>query len=456
MRATLKVENFGPIVSVELDLRNVNIFIGPQSSGKSTLAKLYCIFKSPLSFIKDDDFPETYLIHDVLSEPRGGYDRNIQRFKQELKKLNIHSFLKDNTKITYNSDFHSLSYENGNLILVNSFDDDLKLIIKLTEDKKFKSVNKIFTKYFAKLSNFMIKSVIIRFNFESRNNGIKPHVDFKDYLKKIITNEGDSYSIPENQLMLNIELFKEIRMALLGKTPTYIPAERIIITILKKAVFNLQLNSIPIPRHVLTFASEFENGLNEVEVLDLSFIKEGMHFKSSNGEDRVFHSELNSVLLSESSTGLQSLIPILIPLLRKEKDLPANPSFVIEEPEMNLYPKAQYNLIKFLESHRYDGIGSADSSYNHIYTTHSPYVLASFNNMLYAFSKSKDIQVDKTKIEEIIPKKNWLNPESFNAFSIKDGHATQIFNRKLGLIDQNEIDEASDYINDDFDRLLNL
>lgn len=36
------IKNVGPIKNVELDLNKINVFMGPQSSGKSTIAKILC------------------------------------------------------------------------------------------------------------------------------------------------------------------------------------------------------------------------------------------------------------------------------------------------------------------------------------------------------------------------------------------------------------------------------
>ena len=36
----ITINNFGPIKALEFDLNKVNIIIGPQSSGKSSIAKL--------------------------------------------------------------------------------------------------------------------------------------------------------------------------------------------------------------------------------------------------------------------------------------------------------------------------------------------------------------------------------------------------------------------------------
>ena len=40
MGKRLIVKNFGPIKEVDIDLKKINVFIGPQGSGKSTIAKI--------------------------------------------------------------------------------------------------------------------------------------------------------------------------------------------------------------------------------------------------------------------------------------------------------------------------------------------------------------------------------------------------------------------------------
>ena len=36
------IKNIGAIENLELDLNRINVFIGPQSSGKSTISKILC------------------------------------------------------------------------------------------------------------------------------------------------------------------------------------------------------------------------------------------------------------------------------------------------------------------------------------------------------------------------------------------------------------------------------
>ncbi|MCD6556918.1 MAG: AAA family ATPase, partial [Bacteroidales bacterium] len=46
MKERLVIENFGPIKHVDLNLNKINIFIGPNASGKSTISKIIAIIKS--------------------------------------------------------------------------------------------------------------------------------------------------------------------------------------------------------------------------------------------------------------------------------------------------------------------------------------------------------------------------------------------------------------------------
>src|SRR5690625_245715 len=64
MGEKLSIENFGGLRSIEIDIRNINILIGPQASGKSVVAKLLYFFKSfPNQIVKSilDELDESEL-----------------------------------------------------------------------------------------------------------------------------------------------------------------------------------------------------------------------------------------------------------------------------------------------------------------------------------------------------------------------------------------------------------
>ncbi|HRN45771.1 MAG TPA: AAA family ATPase, partial [Flavobacterium sp.] len=81
MKSKLIVKNFGPIESANLNLKSVNVFIGPQASGKSTLAKLYTICNSPKLY---HDFNELGKSHFYIAKKQ----ENLELFKEP----SIHKF----------------------------------------------------------------------------------------------------------------------------------------------------------------------------------------------------------------------------------------------------------------------------------------------------------------------------------------------------------------------------
>ena len=128
--------------------------------------------------------------------------------------------------------------------------------------------------------------------------------------------------------------------------------------------------------------------------------------------------------------------------------------FIVEEPEQNLFPQTQMDLLYHL-------ISEINHGRNHrlVLTTHSPYVLYALNNCLLAYLV-KD-KVDEEIVEDIAPVKYALNPEDVSVWSIKDGcvrndkgepHKT--IQDKRGLIRKNYFNEVMRQVMSDFNTLL--
>ena len=206
----------------------------------------------------------------------------------------------------------------------------------------------------------------------------------------------------------------------------------------------------------MDYATIYENATDKVKEFDLGFLKDNTFYKNVNGIDRIFFAKNKSIKLTESASGFQSVVPMILPILN-EKNTDSSKehySFVIEEPETNLFPKAQYELLKFLEKDRNDDFDKIDKGIIHTYTTHSPFILSSFNNMLYAFKKGNNsVSKIKSEICKILEECNWINPDQFSAYQIEDGKSKSIMDRKTGLIKENVIDYVSEDIIDDFRKI---
>lgn len=440
-RAKLIVKNFGPLKDIEIEVRKMVTFIGAQASGKSTLAKL-------LSILEDEEFRSNH---------------NLD-FKSELQKYNILSFLNQNTYIKYevlNREISNFNFEYiNNSYSKNSIQQLLSISKKgkLSEDK-IVVVTETLKELIASYINihgliyreefnemFFEEMQKVKFEIEFAEKRIKKldiHKNDIDLLIEISEKEKtlENYFLLLNQIVAsfpNIFLFDSI----------YIPSERNFLHLITENVLGLINNNIKIPKHLLTVGQEYEKAIQTIKELPLTIIDKKISYKREGKSSYIYHNETEKVDLLESASGLQSIVPILL-LVEYSKSLKDkyNFNFVVEEPELNLYPKAQHELIKYLVKN------CLFERKNLILTTHSPFVLASINNLLLAFDKG---QTKPTEVNKIIKKESWLNPKNFIAYELKNGKAKKIMNDKLGQINENMIDIVSDSFSDEFDKLLVL
>ncbi len=226
--------------------------------------------------------------------------------------------------------------------------------------------------------------------------------------------------------------------------PFYVPTERGL-----QSIFSLGKNSIQ------NLSDALFNQLAELDQTARVFKKEtkieplNITYKNENGKgyikkdgDDKFYSLYNA------ASGYQSTIPIVLLIKNYSEIRKKSKTFIIEEPELNLFPTAQNKLIQYL----------VDKTMNYgnsiLLTTHSPYILASLNNLMEAFKTAK---IDSEETNKIIEKKYWVNPDDVCSYMmLADGHCEDIFDREEGLIKSEKIDEVSNILNEQFTSFLNL
>jgi predicted ATPase len=440
-RAKLIVKNFGPLKDIEIEVREMVTFIGAQASGKSTLAKL-------LSILEDKDFRSNH---------------NVD-FETELNNYNIFNYLNEKTFIKYevlnerisnfNFEFKNNYYEKNSIQNLISISKEKKInepdIDEAIDTVKFliKSYINLYSlineNEFYQIFNSEIQKVKFEvYFFEKRIKGKEVNEKDIDYLIEIFDKEKtiDNYFFLLNQIVScfpKIFLFDSI----------YIPSERSFLHLIEGKVMGLIKSGVNIPGHILNVGNDYEKAIQAIKELPLSIIDKRLQYKREGKTSFIYHNQTDKVDLLESASGLQSVIPILL-LVEYAKSLKDeyNFNFVVEEPELNLYPKAQHELIKYLVKN------CLLDRKNLILTTHSPFVLASLNNLLLAYDKG---QTKPKEVNKIIKKDSWLNPKNFIAYQLKNGKAYKIMDDKLGQIKENMIDMISDEFSDEFDKLLDL
>jgi len=121
----------------------------------------------------------------------------------------------------------------------------------------------------------------------------------------------------------------------------------------------------------------------------------------------------------------------------------------IEEPETHLHPDAQYLLAKYLAAFR-NKTGSGL-----FITTHSPYILSSFNNLFYA-DKCADISKNTDSTNNIIPKQCWLKTDDFFAYIIENEVIKNIKDNELAMVDIAELDYVASKQDSEYEELLHV
>ena len=225
----------------------------------------------------------------------------------------------------------------------------------------------------------------------------------------------------------------------------YIPTERILVSMLANSALELMNNSITLPKSITQFGTLYQKAKQELSTgIDIDFLN--ITYENKDGSDIIKNNE-KELNLQESASGYQSVLPLYL-VMKYYSQLSGNKTFVVEEPELNLYPKTQYNLVNFLVE------CANQKDKNLVITTHSPYILTSLNNLLMAGSMGN--KKHDNEVKKIVNKNYWINPKLFAAYHVENGKVINIFDEETGLISETELDTASDFINDDFDNLMEI
>lgn len=192
-----------------------------------------------------------------------------------------------------------------------------------------------------------------------------------------------------------------------------------------------------------------------------------------HGNRPEFQADDNRVLpLNFLSSGTQELLPLFNVLERQSywqehrvvynegargfQNMPTAPGetrpfMYVEEPETHIFPSTQFELVKLFAWLSSDPV----LTFSWVITTHSPYILSAFNNLIYAGQLAKQKSELKGEIAALVPEHFWVEDGSLRAYSIHDGVLRSILSES-GLIDGEYLDSVSDTIEHEFDSLLRL
>ncbi|OWP83710.1 hypothetical protein BWK59_09045 [Flavobacterium davisii] len=247
--------------------------------------------------------------------------------------------------------------------------------------------------------------------------------------------EWSNWTPDENFFRLNVKKVMD--------NPFFIPTERGL-----QSVFSLGRNINYLGDSLLEQLSQLSRIVKGFKT-ELKISSLDLFYKNDNGlgytkkENEEFFYTLHN-----GASGYQSVIPIELVVYFYSKIEKRTRTFIIEEPELNLFPKTQKKLMEFfVENINLNG-------HSFLLPTHSPYFLSAVNDLILAYKKGINF---KREVEAIGLKESfWLKPNDLSVYQLKDGEAIDIVNKETNLIGQNIIDDVSDEMNEIFENLLDI
>jgi hypothetical protein len=419
---TLTVKNFSVIKDATLEFGKITVLIGPQASGKSLLCRLAFFFQQ------------------VVVEQAEESIKVAEEFEQFRKRVGDAFFFwfdfdpiaVQSSEICYRTTSYSVSLllDRGTLLtgprlqwnFSPEFEDSYKSVWNKLNSEKLRRESLPNPKFFAE--------------------------DIRDQLSALRGQfSPDIYSyIPATR-----SFFLSIHQAVAGTA-----GRRDDIQLRFSQDFNYGFES-RIPKAGLNHALTQWIDSESERILQGKIVATGSdpHFKTADGR---------TLRLPVLSSGTQELLPLITCLreyvaasaaVAKTLDLRQalhKRLFFLEEPESNVFPSTQYDLVRIFARMAHEPILDA----HWVITTHSPYILSAFNNLIEAAQVAATRPELKEEVAKLIPEQFWVQPSEFRAYAIEDGILKSIVAEDTGLVSANYLDQVSETIGVEFDELLRL
>lgn len=415
------INKLGPIDQCDFQVENLCILTGEQASGKSTIAKAIYFFRT----IKDEIYSITLKKHITSND-------NI-KIKNLLEKALRSKFLQI---------FGSSWSMDMNMSMEYYYSENTWVQVALTSNSNQGDTNFIFSKFSQNIYDYIreLDTQLWGSDFDIKNWRTTLEQLFHDDYESIFIPAGrEMITLLTNQLSYIFTVMDDNQKRSIDYcTQSYI--EQILRI---KPLFESGMRGMYKNKLLLSQDSINKKMLNRImDVID-GVLKGRYLFVS--GEERLVLDNHKYVKMNFTSSGQQESMwifnLIFYYVLENKKTF-----LILEEPESHLYPEAQKNMAELIALF----INAGNSG---IVTTHSPYLLGSFNNLFYAsYLGKKDLQ----KVNNVISQEKWLNIDTINALFVSAGSITSILDDMLPMINNEVIDGISTVINEENDALMQI
>jgi AAA15 family ATPase/GTPase len=433
---SISVKNFGPLVNVQMQSDRFIFLLGEQASGKSTLAKLFYFFRT----LRDEFISVVFKTES--DDWRGVRNTCLSLLRRKFTGIFGETKLLGNFDLTY-------SYDDGKNVSIkpssinNYF---LEIVLSHDLDKKIESVYQRAQRYLSidKDNAYDIYQNILNEGEEKK--------DIISELRTIFCDNSNVIYIPAGRAFLSnqplLQLIQGYEMRSMNPDEPFAQYD-FVDAPTRNYIYEVNRTR---QRYLSPQIHEMFNKQDRSNKNDCIFeltrnILKGSYEVDKSGEYiRIKNNK--KVKISYASSGQQEVLWLLNLLclysIEKRKCL-----LIIEEPEAHLHPEAQYMLAKSVAA-----FGNYTNS-EVLITTHSPYILSSFNNLIYA-GKCGKFESLQSKLNQIIQKESWIEPEAFSSYILEQGKCRDIKDVDLAMIDIAELDAVASAQDTEYEKMLRL
>lgn len=392
----IRIQNFGPIKrnSEWIEIGKITILTGNQGSGKSTVAKLISTFLWMEKALNRGDHPKKY------------FERKSKFKKQFLTYHRIENYLKDNTDIEYEGEAYDFHYKNGNLQVVQTGrTDTLPQIMYVPAERNFLT-------YIESFKELKVVSAALR--------------EFRDEYKNAQKMIKGNFILPVNNVSLEYDRQNDILH-------------------LKGDSYKLRISEV---------ASGFQSlvPLYVVSWYMAQSIKNSDVATMTEEERERFRRMIQEIANNKNLTEQQQRDAISSISGKFTKNAFIN---IVEEPEQNLFPASQWNVLTALSEMNNMGDGN-----RLIVTTHSPYIINYLTLMVKAYTLQQNIKDDniKSKLNDIVPLGAAINPDTLHIYELDEleGTYSKLKQYKGLPSDDNYLNNRLAESNDRYSELLDI
>lgn len=423
----LSIKNFGPITSGFkpndgfFDIKQCSVFIGPQGSGKSCVVKLISLFS----------WLEKNLVADSL-------DEKIES-KDFVKKIfdyhGIADYINNETKIKYKGNVYDFTLAGEVLKAAKKKHAYVRpKVLYIPADRSFCTA----IKNPGKITGLPENTFEFLLDFTDAELGLKEklfYIPINGFCFSYDEKGKQAFLIDEKKNYINISYASSGILSVLPLTLT-------------TAYYSGFLSVKPITESIDQVIKKRNEALDQLSKIQL--VLDNLEVIDKNvPESKILqqYKVLNS--LGNELKNLEKTVKTSQSIL--SKDINSRLINIVEEPEQNLFPEAQADVLYYLLQCMNSGsvLGGRNSL---VISTHSPYVIEALNNSIYA----KRLVDSGKSIDGLLETNELVSYDDVAAYKLSDGIIETIKDDEIKQIDASYLDSCSERIRTLYSKLEDI